>query len=728
MNQIPKYGIIFIFLFITLIVLLMFLNGSNTPRERDHIRILESSADLLEVQPHLSDLQLTDSPAPDETIYQVARAEGSAYLETGKPSVPVFNSWILIPNGKTAKIEVSPGEPAIIDGVNLAPVPAPKMDGSDLFVDRFIRDEDTYKSNRDFPGKLASLSDIQILRGHQCAILSLYPYQYNPLTKKFKIYPDLKVKVQFSGNQKPVSPYLYDESIEKFLKGFTLNGQELITPETRTFEPITGKYGWDYIIITAPKFTQAAAMLASWKQTEGYKVLVETYSDTTTASQIKSDLLSAYNNWEIPPKYVLILGDAEFIPTFYRSNHPANLMEIGGKTNTQGLTGTDLYYSTLQGRDPNNPDSDLVPDMAVGRLSVDSLEEAENRVVGIIEYEKNPTEKSSYYNNVAIISNFQDGGTAEFPGGSSVTLPSDGIEDKRYIQTSEDIAIFLSGNPINKNIIRIYYAEPQVNPQKWNTNIKQPLDDVINFDGPNTKVGGAIPGYLTRSNGYPWNADKNSIKSAIDDGCFLIIQIDHANRSGWGPPRFNSSDLLKIKNFDPKSRSFLLPVVWSISCEAGWFDDETDFPDKIESFDETYTESFSEYWERPSLYENEGLYGAVAVIAPTRITYGGRNAYFLMGMTDAIWPDFLPKDGATTSTREIGLVMNFGKMYMMKKTTLDSESIAEIEGYHCFGDPSMKIYTTNPLSTLRADLPTGDKLHSLFGPSEKDFKQYGTDK
>ena len=62
------------------------------------------------------------------------------------------------------------------------------------------------------------------------------------------------------------------------------------------------------------------------------------------------------------PSYVLLLGDAEQIPPFYRSTHYGD------------LAGTDLPYTTM--------DSDEfvpTPDLAIGRMPVDTLAQAQTR-------------------------------------------------------------------------------------------------------------------------------------------------------------------------------------------------------------------------------------------------------------------------------------------------------------------------------------------------------------
>ncbi len=155
-----------------------------------------------------------------------------------------------------------------------------------------------------------------------------------------------------------------------------------------------------------------------------------------------------------------------------------------------------------------------------------------------------------------MVTQFDDGGVKVVYGESgSSEFPSepDGVADRRFTQTIEDIAIFLSDQPIGKTINRLYWADPASNPNKWNDN-KQDKND-SNFNGPNTKVGDKIPEYLLRSNGFQWNANALDIASAINQGSFLVIHRDHGDKNKWMYPHFDNFDVFSLNNKN------LLPIV-----------------------------------------------------------------------------------------------------------------------------------------------------------------------
>ena len=85
-----------------------------------------------------------------------------------------------------------------------------------------------------------------------------------------------------------------------------------------------------------------------------------------TANEIEDFIADRYFHSPIPPSYVLLLGDTEFIPTFYVYS------------TARGDLGSDHPYATIIDIS-SNPDY-LIADMAIARMPVDSLAQAEMAV------------------------------------------------------------------------------------------------------------------------------------------------------------------------------------------------------------------------------------------------------------------------------------------------------------------------------------------------------------
>ena len=683
----------------------------SQPNDNNPFDILESSSEKLSIRVNLPDLRIRTITRKDGLTYHLLNTKGAGTTSTvGFPLVPAFSRNILIPNGMTAEIVVDPGDPVSHSNILAYPLQEPTYHLEEkTVVPAFYKEEIAYTSPGYSPGYYAKLVDDGMMRGQHMADLWVYPYQYDPVTRMLHVYPNLKVTVEFRGDIEEIDVQLRSKSFEKIFIDLSLNGSVVLEAEKKVAKPYIppqlGPYGWDYLIFTVEAFSEAANDLAAWKKQQGFKPLVNIIPPHWTADDITNAISTAYNNWDIPPEYVLLLGDAEFIPTHYVTWHPAN--EAHNDDN-QGTTGTDLYYSLLESTDPLDPWGDLKPEVWIGRISVDEPRQAHDRVQAIIHYESAPTTDDAFYNNVSIAAQFQDGGEVEVlqPSGETVTMliPPDGISDRRFAQTAEDVAIFLSGSPQNKIITRHYWAEDTTTPTKWNDN-HQTGDTLDNFDGPNTKIGGNIPGYLLRRNGFGWNAGPLEISTAINKGAFLLTHRDHGGRTRWSHPSFNNLDAFLLANKN------LLPIVWSVNCQTGWFDNETDFKSIPGMTDHTAddAESFSEHWERPFASAiSDDHYGAAGVVAGTRVTYSGYNDRLMMGMVDAIWPDYLTDYGDSSPLYEMAAVLYKGKAYMSSTTPKGVKEKTQHETMHWFGDPSMKIRTQKPL--LLALLPP-DEWH-----------------
>ncbi len=254
----------------------------------------------------------------------------------------------------------------------------------------FHKNEAAYSQPGNYPGYYAKLHNNGIMRGQQIANLWIYPYQYDPTTSKLYVYSDLKVKVEFLGELKDIDFRYKSKSFEKLYVDLAINGHDILKSQKEVAKPhvppLLGSYGWDYLIFTVSDFSAAANGLAAWKRQLGFKPLVTIVPPHFTSTDIYNSIYHAYTSYDITPEYVLLLGDAEFIPTSYQTWY---LHNSDDNDNSQGTIGTDLYYSLLKS-DSLDPWGDLNPEVWIGRISVDEASQAHDRVNAIINYESPP--------------------------------------------------------------------------------------------------------------------------------------------------------------------------------------------------------------------------------------------------------------------------------------------------------------------------------------------------
>ena len=583
------------------------------------------------------------------SFYRLFMENSGSTTKVGLPQVPVMGQYIAIPSGAQARVEIIDSKSKLLKGYTIYPAQEPIPEVSGALSPKFKIDKSVYSKNSFYPSSIARLDDPVVIRGLSTSILRISPVQYNPAKQTLRVYSKLRVRIIFENSKAYfIEKRLRSPAFDNIFKTLVLNPVK--EPETEGAEETTNFL----LTITHPDFIEAAGKLTQWKREKGINSEIRTTLQTgTSAAQIRAYIQNAYDTWDIPPTYILFLGDSEFVPCNYGATHPYT-------GSSQGDVGTDLYYATVDG-------GDYFPDISTGRISVDTLDQAMKRVDDIIQYEKDPVADPSFYENISLAGYFQH--------------DYNGYADRRFAQTSEDLAIYLSdAGYLGKYLVdRIYYASSYVYPRYWS-------NDYFG-GGPAGDAGDPIPEYLRKdiSPFFPWDGDSADIIYSVNQGRFLLTHRDHGSRQGWGEPNFTTGHVSSLTN------SNRLPVVWSINCQTGWFDNETD---NIAST--SYSEvNFSEAWER----NPDG--GAIGVIAATRVSYSGFNDRLCWGWTDAIWPDFIP--GYTLSGTpfdspefEMGQVLNFGKYYLAANYSHSIYRQIEFEMFHWFGDPTMKIWTDLP--------------------------------
>ncbi|RKU18775.1 hypothetical protein C6503_08965 [Candidatus Poribacteria bacterium] len=164
----------------------------------------------------------------------------------------------------------------------------------------------------------------------------------------------------------------------------------------------TATHGADYVVITHRKFLAAAERLAGWRETSGggghrTKVVTtddiyNTYGDGGVSPKaIKDFLTHAYQSWTPPaPTYVVLFGDGTYDFRGIDTKIHAEPPELDGyipthyiRTDSFGRTASDHWYVTVSGHDE-------FTDMYIGRLSVETVNQAEAVVDKILAYEQAP--------------------------------------------------------------------------------------------------------------------------------------------------------------------------------------------------------------------------------------------------------------------------------------------------------------------------------------------------
>ncbi len=614
------------------------------------VTILSSTADELTLQINFPGMNAREITKEGDIYQALSIPGGGRTYNIGWAELPTWSRFIAVPQGVTPEVEVVQYTSQVLSGYNVCPVQEQPVDKVDAPQPEFVKDAEFYGKDKFYPDRLAFVEEPKIIRGCLVSSLVLFPVQYNPVRGELKVVSEIKVRIGFAGGDGTfIDPRYRSPYFENLFQNLLLNYSVLSPPPTVSGK---GDTGCDFLIITHPNFQAWAESLAFWKNLSGIPTWVRNTTQTgSDTGSIRAYIQNAYDTWLPPPSFLLLIGDADFIPLFYRSIHPYDYLK----------TGTDLYYTTLDG-------SDFFPDLFPGRISVDNASEAGVVIAKILKYQRDPVSSpASFYNNGLVAGFFQD-------------RDYDGYADRFFIQTSETVRDFLISQAYS--VERCYTKTPESDPCCY-------------------YYGEPLPPGLT------WNGNHVQISNAINNGVFLVNHRDHGGVDGWGDPEYLVSHVNALNNGDK------LPVVFSINCETGHFDNETDAP-------EYETPASDVYFCEAFLRKANG--GATGIFGHTRVSWSGTNDELCKGFYDAIWPDFDPSYPGGGSTHPIynpvyrmGTMLNFGKLWMYDKYYLTGgegypwgsglyETKITFEMGTWFGDPTMQIWTGFP-ETLQISHP-----------------------
>lgn len=494
-----------------------------------------------------------------------------------------------------------------------------------------------------------------VYRGREICNVVVNPVQYDAAANKARAYSKITYKVRFvpkagaraMAGAPATKPVILPA--DNMLGNITMNGASAKAGDmaVKATGVAAGDDTRDYLIISVDKYAEAVDRFAAWKELLGFRVH-KVLKGSWNSDAVKAEVEKAYA--ENPALYyLLIVGDHDDVPGQYMEHHADD--------GDFSVHYTDLYYGCMDG------EGDETPDIYRGRLSVSSPEEAATVVDKIIGYEKRPPTDAGFYERGVNCADYLDNDNGV----------ADEYEDRRYVQTAEEIRAYMLGQ--GKDVERVYSTNYEITPKYWNRNY-------FSFGEP-------IPEDMLKP-AFAWDGNEGDIRRAINSGVFYVLHRDHGLVDCWENPYFS------VKHVDMLQNGDLLPVVFCVNCDNGAFQADC------------LAERF--------LRKQGG--GAVAVIAASDISYSGYNDALACGLFDAIWPEpgLRPKFPGVNSlggetpapTYELGQILDqaqvrvsetFGSPDPSVSSNEKNDSFCRIvtkEIYHCFGDPSLQIRTEMP--------------------------------
>lgn len=382
--------------------------------------------------------------------------------------------------------------------------------------------------------------------------------------------------------------------------------------------------GAEYLIITYNEtgFVEKLTELQQFRIAQGISTNLITTTEIggNSVDTIKYYISEAYTSWDIPPKVILLVGDHDKIPgPTFQSGQEA-------KTDI-----SDNYYVDMDG--------DGLPDMTIARLPIDDLFSLTNYINRLLEYEISPPNYSSYYYHPV----------------TSMSWTDDSQNMFNAQVTNGFFNVGLSKEPLQEN--DLFYGSVG---DSWFVS-----PELLNYFGPEgLDYIPATPEYLT-----DWSGNAANINTNLNNGSFMMVNLDHGTELGWSSPEYWYLDIQGINSADP----FFLISINNLNGKFNW---------SLDCFAE-------------GLINHQ--YGAAGVIASTTNINETVSSEYYFALIDELWDNFMPdiSSGNNIYPYTLPAFANTRAKYRIANSGL-SNIESTIRGYHYFGEPFMPVYYNYP--------------------------------
>jgi hypothetical protein len=602
----------------------------------DHgITLRDQSLDGVKINYSLSDVYFPEVDMDGEAYTSVKVPGVFLPNETGAPDLPCHSRFIAIPQGSTASVQIKSMRMETLTNQDVAPAPVIPLD-TDNGPLKYQKNSEIYSKNAFYPLQPVTLSSPAQLRGLDVVVLSITPFQYNPVTRELQVLRDIEIEIIFTGG----NGIFGDERLrsrwwDPIVKDAVLNPDAIPAIDYGKKMGSSKTVGYEYLIIAPndPIFIAWADSIKNFRTLQGIKtgVVTTTAIGGNTTSAIESYVNNAYNTWDIPPVAVLLLGDH----------------------GTTGSTVVSPIYNSYCVSDNIYADvtGNHLPDIVFARMTAQNATHLQTMVTKFLKNERTPPTNPAYYNN---------------------PVTACGWQTERWFQICAETVGGFWKNVQGKNPVRINEIYSGTPGTSWSTATNTAT--VVNYFGPSGL--GYIPSSPSTLGGWT-GGNATMINNTINNGSFMLMHRDHGGEQGWGEPAYSSTNINGLTNSD-------LPWIFSINCLTG----------KYNISGECFTEKFHRY-----TYNGQNS-GALGVTAASEVSYSFVNDTYVWGLMDNMWPDFMPAYGTTPPSRDVLPAFGnaAGKIFLASSSWPYNTTNKQVT-YHLFhhhGDAFTTVYSEMP--------------------------------
>jgi len=355
------------------------------------IKIIEETSTYLTVKWDINGIFIDDVNTPAGHFQRVHFGNPGACgaQAVGVPTLPYLTEMIRLPHGTKATVSVIETDWISIGQARIIPQQLPQRDRDD--TPEFQYNIDAYKEAGPVPEKIASVGKAQGWSGVQITGLSICPVRYYPASKKLELARSIVVKVEFrpGGNKNIIRQNHFNSRIQKNHNAAMLNssaeqnGDDIPRPfDFDENEPVR------MLVIVKEEALETAQPLIDFHYNSGLRTEVWLADDIEDEFEIKDRVSEMYEEGDGALEYLFLIGDAyrvnPDIPMHHWMPDPPDRnwrRQDHGEIDSH----SDNWYVCLDGPDEDGFE-DHIPDLAVGRLVYNEIEELDVQIEKIMDY------------------------------------------------------------------------------------------------------------------------------------------------------------------------------------------------------------------------------------------------------------------------------------------------------------------------------------------------------
>ncbi|MFC2150237.1 C25 family cysteine peptidase, partial [Calditrichota bacterium] len=328
--------------------------------ESDALHSTRMSVSIQAATARNSESQIIDNYAEGEMPAPVT-------IAPGYPELPMVTRTLLVHPTAGVHLTINEVRSEIEDGFQPFIVP------NDNYIDGARSGEpcEAFLSHDGFwPPEAVSIGKPVIMRGNRLVQVTIYPMQYNHETGQVRYNKQVDFDLDYSGEgYNAVSNPDFSTSSTYALRALRsiVDNPERIP---RRDDVVTGSYLLIYP--DGDGVREALEPLIEWRKRQGHKVILEEVNNGASANTVLGLIEDHYFVDEGEPvEFVALVGD------------PSTGIKISNSGTWGGAYGVDAQYALIDGDDD-------VPDIVLGRISVNDIDDLENVVRKIVGYESTP--------------------------------------------------------------------------------------------------------------------------------------------------------------------------------------------------------------------------------------------------------------------------------------------------------------------------------------------------